>query len=248
MGYEKVGGNNVKKILVLAFMMCGSLLVLSGCFSVIPEKEKEDTFQVKKDDAQKLDVEINLGVGEMTVSKGAKEWLEGNAQYNINKLAPEVKYKLRGNTGEIDIDHKGSSKVKIGNTKNLWDVQLNEDIPMDLSIETGASKAMLDLRGLKLEKLDIETGVGDLNVDLGGDWKKSFKTNIETGVGQTTVILPSEVGVKITTEKGIGSMNLEGFIAKGKGVFVNEAYEKADIVLEVNSELGVGDVTFKLDK
>ncbi|CAM5679659.1 hypothetical protein LSPH24S_08318 [Lysinibacillus sphaericus] len=107
---------------------------------------------------------------------------------------------------------------------------------------------MLDLRGLKLEKLDIETGVGDLNVDLGGDWKKSFKTNIETGVGQTTVILPSEVGVKITTEKGIGSMNLEGFIAKGKGVFVNEAYEKADIVLEVNSELGVGDVTFKLDK
>ncbi len=248
MGYEKVGGNNVKKILVLAFMMCGSLLVLSGCFSVIPEKEKEDTFQVKKDDAQKLDVEINLGVGEMTVSKGAKEWLEGNAQYNINKLAPEVKYKLRGNTGEIEIDHKGSSKVKIGNTKNLWDVQLNEDIPMDLSIETGASKAMLDLRGLKLEKLDIETGVGDLNVDLGGDWKKSFKTNIETGVGQTTVILPSEVGVKITTEKGIGSMNLEGFIAKGKGVFVNEAYEKADIVLEVNSELGVGDVTFKLDK
>ncbi len=248
MGYEKVGGNNVKKILVLAFMMCGSLLVLSGCFSVIPEKEKEDTFQVKKDDAQKLDVEINLGVGEMTVSKGAKEWLEGNAQYNINKLAPEVKYKLRGNTGEIEIDHKGSSKVKIGNTKNLWDVQLNEDIPMDLSIETGASKAMLDLRGLKLEKLDIETGVGDLNVDLGGDWKKSFKTNIETGVGQTTVILPSEVGVKITTEKGIGSMNLEGFIAKGKGVFVNEAYEKADILLEVNSELGVGDVTFKLDK
>lgn len=238
----------MKKILVLAFMMCGSLLVLSGCFSVIPEKEKEDTFQVKKDDAQKLDVEINLGVGEMTVSKGAKEWLEGSAQYNVNKLAPEVKYKLRGNTGEIDIDHKGSSKVKIGNTKNLWDVQLNEDIPMDLSIETGASKAMLDLRGLKLEKLDIETGVGDLNVDLGGDWKKSFKTNIETGVGQTTVILPSEVGVKITTEKGIGSMNLEGFIAKGQGIYVNEAFEKADIVLEVNSELGVGDVTFKLDK
>lgn len=234
--------------MVLAFMMCASLLVLSGCFSFIPEKEKENSFQIKKDDAQKLDVEINLGVGEMTVSKGAKEWLEGNAQYNINKLAPEVNYKLRGNTGEIEIEHKGSSKVKMGKVKNLWDVQLNDEIPMDLSIETGASKAMLDLRGLKLEKLDIETGVGDLNVDLGGDWKKSFKTTIETGVGQTTVILPSKVGVKITTEKGIGSMNLEGFIAKGKGVYVNEAYEKADIVLEVNSELGVGDVTFKLDK
>jgi len=78
--------------------------------------------------------------------------------------------------------------------------------------------------------------------------KKSFTANIETGVGQTTVIVPSKVGVKLTTEKGIGSSTIEGLISKGKGVFVNEAYEKADVVLEINSELGVGDITFKLDK
>lgn len=78
--------------------------------------------------------------------------------------------------------------------------------------------------------------------------KKSFETNIETGVGATTVILPSTVGVKLTTEEGIGSSSIEGLISKGKGVYVNEAYEKADVVLEVNSEIGVGDVTFKLDK
>ncbi|MFJ7662501.1 toast rack family protein [Lysinibacillus sp. NPDC097162] len=238
----------MKKFLYFALMVSASLIVLTGCSSFVPEKEKEDTFSVKKDDAKKLDVEINLGVGEMTVAKGATEWMEGSAQYNIKKLAPKVHYKQRGKTGDLVIEHKGSTKVRIGNIKNVWDIELNEDIPMDLSVETGASKARLDLRGLQLENLDIETGVGDLYVDLGGEWKESFETNIETGVGQTTVILPSKVGVKITTEKGIGSINLEGFIAKGKGVYVNEVYEQADVILDINSEIGVGDITFKLDK
>jgi len=209
---------------------------------------QEEAILVEKDKAKALEVDIDLGVGEMNVTGGAKEWVEGTANYNIKKLAPQVNYNLRGDTGDIEIKHKGSTKLSLANIKNTWAIQLNDDIPMDLTVETGASLANLDLQGLQLEKLDIDAGVGDLTVNLGGDWQKSFTANIETGVGQTTVIVPSKVGVKLTTEKGIGSSTIEGLISKGKGVFVNEAYEKADVVLEINSELGVGDITFKLDK
>lgn len=246
--YYTAGGIILKKFIGFGLLISASLLALSGCNSVIPGKTKDETILVEKDDAEKLDVELQFGVGDMTVKKGAKDWVEGTAQYNINKLAPRVDYDLRGKTGEVVIDHKGSTNVGLGKIKNTWDIQLNEDIPMDLYVETGASEAELDLQGLQLEKLDIETGVGDLTVNLGGDWKKSFKANIETGVGETTVVLPSKVGVKLTTEEGIGSSNIEDFISKGNGVYVNEAYENADVVLEVHSEIGVGDITFKLDK
>ncbi len=246
--YYTAGGIILKKFIGFGLLISASLLALSGCNSVIPGKTKDETILVEKDDAEKLDVELQFGVGDMTVKKGAKDWVEGTAQYNINKLAPRVDYDLRGKTGEVVIDHKGSTNVGLGKIKNTWDIQLNEDIPMDLYVETGASEAELDLQGLQLEKLDIETGVGDLTVNLGGDWKKSFKANIETGVGETTVVLPSKVGVKLRTEEGIGSSNIEDFISKGNGVYVNEAYENADVVLEVHSEIGVGDITFKLDK
>lgn len=248
MVYYTVGGIILKKFFGFGLVISASLFVLSGCNSVIPGKTKDETILVEKDKAEKLDVEIQFGVGEITVKKGAKDWVEGTAQYNINKLAPKVEYDLRGKTGEVVIDQKGSTKVRLGKIKNTWDIELNEDIPMDLFVETGASDAELDLQGLQLEKLEIETGVGDLTVNLGGDWKKSFKANIETGVGQTTVILPSEVGVKLTTEKGIGSSNIEDFISKGNGVYVNEAYENADVVLELHSEIGVGDISFELAK
>ncbi|MBD8520815.1 toast rack family protein [Lysinibacillus fusiformis] len=238
----------MKKLVGLGVMMGTSVFVLSGCFSFMPNKMQEETILVEKDKAKTLEVDIDLGVGEMNLTGGAKEWVEGKADYNIKKLAPQVNYDVSGDTGEVEIKHKGSTKLGISNIKNNWAIQLNDDIPMDLTVETGASLANLDLQGLQLEKLDIEAGVGDLTVNLGGDWKKSFKANIETGVGQTTVIVPSKVGVKLTTEKGIGSSNVEGLISKGKGVYVNEAYDKADVVLEIKSEIGVGDITFKLDK
>lgn len=238
----------MKKLVGLGVVLGTSVFVLSGCFSFLPSKMQEETILVDKDKAKTLEVAIDLGVGEMNLTGGAKEWVEGKADYNIKKLAPQVNYDVSGDTGEVEIKHKGSTKLGISNIKNTWDIQLNDDIPMDLTVETGASLANLDLQGLQLEKLDIEAGVGDLTVNLGGDWKKSFNASIETGVGQTTVIVPSKVGVKLTTEKGIGSSNIEGLISKGKGVYVNEAYDKADVVLEIKSEIGLGDITFKLDK
>lgn len=238
----------MKKLVGLGVVLGTSVFVLSGCFSFLPSKMQEETILVEKDKAKTLEVAIDLGVGEMNLTGGAKEWVEGKADYNIKKLAPQVNYDVSGDIGEVEIKHKGSTKLGISNIKNTWDIQLNDDIPMDLTVETGASLANLDLQGLQLEKLDIEAGVGDLTVNLGGDWKKSFNASIETGVGKTTVIVPSKVGVKLTTEKGIGSSNIEGLISKGKGVYVNEAYDKADVVLEIKSEIGLGDITFKLDK
>lgn len=238
----------MKKLLFTGLVISAALFVLSGCSSAIAGELNEDSIVVKKDKAKELDVELNLGVGEITVQKGTKEWIEGNVKYNVKDLEPKVEYDLRRKKGEVVIEHKNLKKFRISEIKNEWDFKLTDKIPINLSVNTGASMANLDLQGLQIGNLDIETGVGDLTVDLLGDWKKSFETNIETGVGQTTVILPSKVGVKIKAEKGIGAINVVGFISKGNDVYVNEAYEDADVILTVDAEVGVGEVTFKLEK
>ena len=196
-----------------------------------------------------MDVELNLSVGELTLSKGAEDWVEGSIKYGKKKLKPEVIYNRKGNKGEVIIKQNNLNSFNNSNVKNEWNLELTDNVPMNLSVDSGVSSTELDLQGLMLEKLDINAGVGDLHVDLGGDaWENSFETNIKTGVGEATVILPSEVGVKIKSEKGLGTSNVVGFISQGEGVYVNEAYEDADVILTVNTEMGVGDITFKLDK
>ena len=234
----------MKKLVVLGV----SIAMLAGCSSILPSKTEEEAIVVEKDGAKQLDVNLELGVGEVTVAKGAEQWLEGVAEYNKKKLAPHTRYKLAGDTGELTIEQKGSRNLALSEIKSNWALKLNEDVPMNLYVETGAAVANLDLQGLQLENLEIETGVGDLSVNLGGDWEKSFDTTIESGVGQTTVTLPSEVGVKITVEKGIGSVDIDGFIAQGKDTYVNEAYGNKEVTININVEMGIGNVVFKLDK
>lgn len=238
----------MKKSLFIGLIIGAFVFAASGCNTVVSGELKEESISVKKDKAKELDVELNLGVGELTLSKGAEDWVEGSIEYNKEKLEPEVIYNRKGNKGEVIIEQKNLNGVNHSNIKNEWDLELSDDVPMNLSIQSGASSTELDLKGLMLEELDIEAGVGELHIDLGGSWENSFETNIKTGVGAATVILPSEVGVKIKSEKGIGTSDVVGFISQGEGVYVNEAYEDADVILTVNTEMGIGDITFKLDK
>ena len=239
----------MKKKLYIGLVIGVILFVASGCNTVVGGEVKEESISIKKDKARELDVELNLSVGELTLSKGAEDWVEGSIKYGKKKLKPEVIYNRKGNKGEVIIKQKSLNSFNNSNVKNEWNLELTDNVPMNLSVDSGVSSTELDLQGLMLEKLDINAGVGDLYVDLGGDaWENSFETNITTGVGEATVILPSEVGVKIKSEKGLGTSNVVGFISQGEGVYVNEAYEDADVILTVNTEMGVGDITFKLDK
>ncbi|WP_163100056.1 toast rack family protein [Peribacillus alkalitolerans] len=240
----------MKKSINIGLVIGALLLFTTGCNSVVTGKVKEENISVNKDKAKELEVELNLGVGEMMVTNGANEWVEGSIRSNIKNFEPKVSYDLDGKKGKVVIEQSKQKfkNMKIGNIENEWNLMLSEDIPMSLDVNVGAASTKLDLKGIELKDLDIDAGVGNLTVDLGGDWEDSFETNIKAGVGKTTIVLPSEVGVKITSKKGIGSTNIVDFISKGDGVYVNEAYEDADVIITVNTDLGVGEVTFKLDK
>jgi len=110
-----------------------------------------------------------------------------------------------------------------------------------------ASKTKLDLKGINLSGLDVSAGVGDITIDLSGKWKKSFNASLKMGVGKSTIILPADVGVKIDSSKGIGKAEFVDFISKGNGIYVNEAYEKADVIIKLKTEMGIGEAIFKLE-
>lgn len=225
------------------------LLLISGCglFESVTSKEENSKISIDKDKAKALDLELNIGAGELVVSRGAKEWVEGTIKYNSKNFKPEVSYKLKGKKGIGVIEQPNLKKIKTSKVKNSWNLELNDSIPLDLTINSGASKTELDLKGLEITNLEVNAGVGDITIDLGGKWKKSFEATIEMGVGKSTIILPKDVGVKIKSSKGIGSAEFVGFISKGNGVYVNEAYENAEVIIDLQTELGIGEAIFKLE-
>jgi len=90
----------MKKTLFIGLVIGVIVLFASGCNTVVGGEVKEESISIKKDKAKELDVEVNLGVGELTLSKGAEDWVEGSIKYGKKKLKPEVIYNRKGNKGE----------------------------------------------------------------------------------------------------------------------------------------------------
>lgn len=240
----------MKKKILASALAVSLLVVISGCGIFANGSEDNGRVTIEKDKAKELQLELNLGAGELNVEIGADEWVEGSINYNQDKLKPEVSYKLKGDKGigVIEQENKGLlDKIKIGELKNVWNLTLTDDIPLDLRVNSGASDTNLDLKGLNLKELDVNAGVGNITIDLGGKWNESFDAALALGVGQSTIILPKDVGVKIESSKGIGTADFIGFISKGNGVYVNEAYEDADVIINLQTDLGVGEAIFKLE-
>ena len=130
----------MKKTLYIGLVIGVILFAASGCNTVVGGEVKEESISIKKDKARELDVELNLSVGELTLSKGAEDWVEGSIKYGKKKLKPEVIYNRKGNKGEVIIKQKSLNSFNNSNVKNEWNLELTDNVPMNLSVDSGVSR------------------------------------------------------------------------------------------------------------
>jgi len=227
-------------------LMVLPLWLIAGCstedWDAGPPRTESQT--VKLGDAKSARVEIDMPAGELSVGSGAKELLEADFSYGRPSSRPEVEYNVSGGQGQLTIREPGSGHGR-GRGHNKWDLHLSNKVPLELKVEQGAGRTRLTLGGLSLSRLDVDLGAGETIVDLTGDWKNNLTANIDGGVGRATVRLPSDVGVRATAHGGIGAINVRGLIKNGDA-YVNEAYGKSPVTVEVKVEGGVGEINLEL--
>ncbi len=57
--------------------------------------------------------------------------------------------------------------------------------------------------------------------------------------------LPRDVGVRVHVTRGLGSVDASGFRREGDA-YVNDAYGKSDVTMQVDVVVGVGGVNLEL--
>ena len=100
---------------------------------------------------------------------------------------------------------------------------------------------------LTLTGLSVQSGAGNVTLDLSGNWRNSLNANIKAGVGNLILMIPKSTGTIVYVSQGIGSVEVgSGLKSTGKA-YINDAYGKSGANLSINIESGIGKIKLSLE-
>lgn len=111
----------------------------------------------------RLDVHVRYGAGDLQILPGSGgELYRVGIRYDSESFEPVTEY--RNGRLEVGVDGHGEGlklrKTKAGDMR----LRLSPDVPLELDLDFGAVEADLELGGLRVANLDIETGASDTSL------------------------------------------------------------------------------------
>lgn len=200
-----------------------------------------ETQVVERKDAKAVRMNIQMPAGELRVNGGADHLLEADFYRGGAWSAPAIDYSVSDGVGALRVSQEGAGHM-MGNSDNVWNLKVNDEIPLELKIDMGAGRSDLNLAKVDLTRLELNLGAGQADVNLTGERGKDLQAVIQGGVGEAIVHLPKNVGVVATVHGGLGSVDVHGLKEDEDGQYVNAAYGKSPNTLRLTVEGGIGHI------
>jgi hypothetical protein len=159
----------------------------------------------------------------------------------------ELQLDVGASSGEIDLGGLAIENLDV--TMGAADLRLGFDKPnperlSSLHIYSGAARLELhELGNANLDKMQFDGGLGTYLFDFRGEWQRSAEVRILAGASQVTLLVPTEIGVRVCP----GDLHREdmGDLEERDGCYVNPLYAKSDIALDIDLDLGLGKLDVK---
>jgi hypothetical protein len=211
-----------------------------GIEDVALKTTSEDNFSVDaRSGTSKAKVTIKTGAIKLDLHGGSDKLIEG--QMVSNYASPEVSVSSSNGVTEAEIVTKNKS-VAIGRGKNNLELSLNEKIPFDVNIDSGASVLDLDFSDIVLQSLDLNSGASTLDIKVGDKVKDGANMTIASGVSKITIIVPSGLGVEMKATTPLSTKDFSGFSSKGEGIYQSDGYDASSKKIKINITAGVSTI------
>lgn len=226
-----------------AFWMFCLLPALAGCDfdRRIPADEVSinQSQPMEKVDHLSAAIQYDIGSLEITQEQKAAVLYSLDLAYDKNSFNPDIRYSVDKSAGRFDFNLNSLHKTGIRREgpRNKLRMAFTGEIPLDLNITTGVGDTRLSLSGMKLSRLDFESGVGAAKIS-------AYEPNavpceyirMKSGVGSLEAVGLANLNFRnLEFEGGVGGASLD---------FTGEWRQNADIDVQV----GVGGVDLRLPR
>lgn len=122
-----------------------------------------------------------------------------------------------------------------------WRFRLNNDLPMTLRFESGASSIDLDLADVKVSHLKLENGASSSKIVLPAQAGKTL-VEVEGGAASFDIRVPEGVSARVRILQGASSVRVDEkrFPVTSTGFYQSPDYDTAQNSVEMLLETGAG--------
>lgn len=154
----------VRKIIPAILVLALASLACGFSFSIpkapTPGPDVTDQITVAAPTSGQTRLAFTFGAGELNLSSGAKNLVEGTATYNI----PDLKPKIVTTGNDIEVTQGNLKSIPYPDQlKNTWNLKLG-NTPLDLTINAGAYTGKYEFGGVPLTGLTIKDGAANVNL------------------------------------------------------------------------------------
>ena len=169
---------------------------------------RTETVTVAAERADSAEIYLDLGAlgADIYALDGGQNLLEGT----MSMVGPlQFNESMQGSQANVSLDEGSlnfwSSGFSFASQEPPWQIGLNHDVPMDLTIDAGSGAVEAMLGRLTLDEFSLDIGSGAANVQLpGGD----YEISIDGGSGKLVMTLPPNGRSEIEVDGSSGAMDL----------------------------------------
>jgi hypothetical protein len=193
-----------------------------------------ESLSIPLDGLTEAQVRLGFGGGELTIRPAEPHVLiagtfEGGV---IQKF---------GNPGTITLEPREPGRPLVTWRPVHWEVGVTTEIPVDLRLETGANRSIIDLASLRIRRLELHTGASETNIRLPAAGQTTVR--VDCGFASVNIDVPQGVAARISGRMALGSTDVDAtrFPRSGDG-WASADYETAANRVDMSISGGFGSV------
>jgi len=185
---------------------------------------KTDITRDTPESIKKAKINLNVGAIKVNVNGSTDKLVSGNYQSNLSSIS--INEKISGDTIEYTIENdKNFRGISHGRTINELNFKLSNLIPIDLSVNAGASSIDLDLREQKITGLNLDSGASTINLTLGTNVESGAKIAMNTGASKFNIKVPKDIGANIKIDAPVSSNNFNKLKQLNKNEYQTDNFD-----------------------
>jgi hypothetical protein len=207
--------------------------------------------------AMSAQVKIDVEAGTLDLRGGAAatDLVSGQFEYGDSHGEPKVDYSVENGVGKLDLSSDSDIDVDwpwkmVDDFDTDWDLLVNSTVPTDLDIDVNAGELDLTLDGTNVTNLNLDLDAALGTIDLRSERTGNLTGDFDVDVGQLVLIVPTDVGVQITTNfDAVDTEINDNAVSKtSSNTYQNDAWTTAPTKITINLNMDAGQFTVKTEK